>query len=923
MLQYCIDSLSRTEDTPVVIHCSGWLADTENLKTEIMLADLSDSEALVDTVRTYRPDLKQIFRNCDGDNGFDLKIICNEPEKLKLIFTNGKERISLPLPELKAGKRLLKMNSKQKTVIFLRQLKSRLAYFLSMPVLGLKIIKNSLFKLSPSFQKFYMKKIYTKLHPEISFSSPEQENNFQKSTWGEHILLASHFADGSGAPMLALNIARTLYGFGFNLHIIVMRDGELHDSFSKLGTVDVVTSEDELRNKLQEWENNSIKIKKAFLNTTLTGIFAKVLKEAGITTVNLIHEMPGTVTVMGQHEAANVLRTHADKIVIPSSLISDLWKENNMELPADRCIVMPQPDYHNDLEPLKDDAEKQECHAALCRELNIPENSCIVIGCGSLEIRKAPDVFFQTAFEVSKENPNVHFVWIGDAGDQFYRKKIDLLMLKAPRNTRLLSYRKLNNYYRGADLFFLPSKEDPFPTVGLLASKVGIPVIFCRLCTGLHDLFGNVAGCSSDDYSSDIFTKLILKHASDRDFSKQAGAEFLNIYGKKMYSFRDYVQSLYELAGEDLPKITAIIPNYNYANFLPERVESIVNQTFPVYELLILDDCSKDNSAEVAEKLIRKYKNHFRGGIQYLPNEQNAGVFRQWYKGVSLAKGDLIWIAEADDKCRETMQSKLVHAFRDPLVKIAYAQSALIDGDGEIYSETFLQHTFHISKYKWTQDYIWDARTETETALAIKNTIPNASGALIRKTAFSQIPEDLFSYKVIGDWFAYLHMIQDGKVAFCAEPLNLYRRHPGSVVAKNPDRLLEELKTLYAVICEKFEVSNYTRSQMLREFNETRLLLKSSIKMTEPAADQFREDKPVEYWILPEDVDWNGFKAEISKSNAAYLFIMLSGNNTEFPSNAAETFNGSVHVFWKNEVKNKEFLKNFTTWQSGCKEKTV
>ena len=375
-----------------------------------------------------------------------------------------------------------------------------------------------------------------------------------------------------------------------------------------------------------------------------------------------------------------------------------------------------------------------------------------------------------------------------------------------------------------------------------------------------------------------------------------------------MYSFRDYVQSLYELAGEDLPKITAIIPNYNYANFLPERVESIVNQTFPVYELLILDDCSKDNSAEVAEKLIRKYKNHFRGGIQYLPNEQNAGVFRQWYKGVSLAKGDLIWIAEADDKCRETMQSKLVHAFRDPLVKIAYAQSALIDGDGEIYPETFLQHTLHVSKYKWTQDYIWDARTETETDLAVKNTIPNASGALIRKTAFSQIPEDLFSYKVIGDWFAYLHMIQDGKVAFCAEPLNLYRRHPGSVVSKNPDRLLEELKTLYAVICEKFEVSNYTRSQMLREFNETRLLLKSSIKMTKPAADQFREDKPVEYWILPEDVDWNGFKAEISKSNAAYLFIMLSGNNTEFPSNAAENFNGSVHVFWKNEVKNKEFL---------------
>lgn len=914
MLQYGIDKLSLTEGSPAVIYCSGWLADTENLKTEIKLADHSDSSAVIDVKRVPRPDLK--CSNSGSNAGFELKITCNAPDKMILIFTNGTESRSVDLRKLEAdlGKDLQTAASKSGKPQW--RCKFWLTYIMTLPVQGLKILKNFLFKKSPVFQKFYLRHIYSILHPEVSFSFPVSDGIFQKSTWGEHILLISHFADGSGAPILALNIARTLYGFGFNLHIVLMRDGELHNSFNQFGTVDVITSEDDFRNKLHEWKKDSIEIRKAFLNTTLSGIYSRILKEAGVTVVNLIHEMPETVTVMGQHEAAETLRKYADKIVVPSSLISDLWKENNLELPEDRCIVMPQPDYHSDLEPLRDDAEKQECHAALCRELNIPEDSYIVIGCGMLEVRKAPDVFFQTAFEVCKGNPKVHFVWIGNAGDQFYRKKIELLMSKIPRNTQLLSYRKLNNYYRGADLFFLPSKEDPFPTVGLLASKVGIPIVFCRRCTGLRDLFGGINNCSADKYSTEVFRNLISKHASNLEFSKQAGAEFQRIYLEKMYSFRNYVQKLFELTGEKLPQITAIIPNYNYAEFLPERVKTIADQTFPIHELLILDDCSKDNSAEVAEILIQKYKNHFPGGIRFIPNERNAGVFRQWYKGVSLAQGELIWIAEADDMCRNTMQAKLVHAFRDPDVKLAYAQSALIDKNGEVYSETYLQYTHNISKYKWRTDYLWDAKTEIETALAVKNTIPNASGTLIRKTAFSQIPEKLFTYKIIGDWFAYLHIIKDGKIAFCAESLNLYRQHPGSVVAKNPDRMFEELKELHGYICDEFNVSNYTRSQMQREFNQIRLTLKSSIKPPESDIHQQKENKPVEYWLIPENIDWKIFKENISCSKAAYLFIMLDSTDIIFPSSVAEAFGGVIHVFWKNDHKDNAFLQKFTIWEN-------
>lgn len=917
MLQYSLERVARTEGNSAIVYCSGWLGDTDGAPTRISLSAPDGANVKIDVIKTPRPDVKNLFRRIEVDCGFELEILGDDRDRAELVFSNGTESVSIPVPKLEAGMVRMEVACASRKALFMRKFRARFTYLALLPVRLMKIVKNRLFRWSPAFQRFYMKHIFTRLHPGFSYQPEETEDGGCRiSPWGEHLLLVSHFADGSGAPVLALNIARTLYGFGFNLHIIVMRYGELYDSFRKFGTVDVIDSEKGLRAKLAEWEKASIRIRKAFLNTTLAGVFAGVLREHGATVVNLVHEMSDTVTVMGQHRAAELLRKNADRIVLPSTLLLEEWEKAGMPLPPERCVIMPQPDYHSDLEPLKDEDEKRACHAALCREFDIPEDSYIVIGCGTLETRKAPDVFFRTAIEVCRKDPRVHFVWIGDQGDVFYRRKIELIREECPGNTRLLPYRKLNNYYRGADLFFLPSKEDPFPTVGLLAAKVAIPVVFCRRSTGLRDLFGGVEGCSSAEYSAATFRELILRLAADRGRSVRQGAAFQKIYREKMYSFRHYVQSLYELAGEALPRITAIIPNYNYANYLPDRVRSIVEQTFPVYELLILDDCSKDNSAEVAEKLIRQYADRFPGGMRYLPGERNVGVFRQWFKGVTLAQGEFIWIAEADDMCRDTMQSQLVHAFRDPAVKIAYAQSALIDGDGEVYAETFLRHTDNISRRKWLKSYIWDAGAEIETALAIKNTIPNASGALIRKSAFAMIPEEIFSFKVVGDWFAYLHLIAGGKVAFCAEPLNLYRRHPGSVVDKNPERLLEELTKIHRLIHEKFGVSNYTKHQMQLEYDQTCLLLKCALKDSGATADPLDEVRPTEYWLLPADVDWKAFTAALARNGAACLFLCFTDDDSTLPPQVAEAFPGPIHVFWRDDLESSAFLAKFKPWKA-------
>ena len=93
------------------------------------------------------------------------------------------------------------------------------------------------------------------------------------------------------------------------------------------------------------------------------------------------------------------------------------------------------------------------------------------------------------------------------------------------------------------------------------------------------------------------------------------------------------------------PLVSVIVPNYNHARYLEQRLDSVFGQTYPNFEVIILDDSSTDNSLEIINRY--KYNPHLS---QIVVNKTNSGsVFKQWAKGLSLAKGEWIWIAESDD----------------------------------------------------------------------------------------------------------------------------------------------------------------------------------------------------------------------------------------------------------------------------------
>ena len=114
------------------------------------------------------------------------------------------------------------------------------------------------------------------------------------------------------------------------------------------------------------------------------------------------------------------------------------------------------------------------------------------------------------------------------------------------------------------------------------------------------------------------------------------------------------------------PLVSIIIPNYNHARFLDERMQSVLGQTYQNFEVIILDDRSTDNSREVIEKYRSNPKVR-----KILFNDTNSGSpFRQWKKGMELASGD---------SCEPTFLESLVPCFADEHVAFAFCRTTKVD----------------------------------------------------------------------------------------------------------------------------------------------------------------------------------------------------------------------------------------------------
>ncbi len=297
---------------------------------------------------------------------------------------------------------------------------------------------------------------------------------------------------------------------------------------------------------------------------------------------------------------------------------------------------------------------------------------------------------------------------------------------------------------------------------------------------------------------------------------KNFKTDFKKLIGKNKEKGKYTVEELVKLAKkqsklkEEKIKISAVIPNYNYKDFLIRRIYSILNQTTKIYEVIILDDCSKDDSRKLIDEIYEKTKDIIN--IRKIYNTQNSGgAFPQWAKGIEEAKGEYVWIAEADDYCNKNMIRTLLNKVEeDRDIKIAYVDTAFTDYKGNIFLKTIKPEIDVMKTGHWDSDFVDDGLTEIEKYTFLNNTIANVSSCIIKKDDYSNIFNEIKKYRQSGDWVFYLEIMSRGKIAFVNKPLNYYRVHESQITSQmKKEKHLEEIKEIYKYITEKYGTNEF------------------------------------------------------------------------------------------------------------------
>jgi glycosyltransferase involved in cell wall biosynthesis len=225
----------------------------------------------------------------------------------------------------------------------------------------------------------------------------------------------------------------------------------------------------------------------------------------------------------------------------------------------------------------------------------------------------------------------------------------------------------------------------------------------------------------------------------------------------------------------DGPLVSVIVPNYSHADYLDERISTIVNQTYQNIEVLLMDDCSPDESRSVLEEWAAKDDR-----LEVLFNEKNSGSpFAQWARGSAWAKGKYLWIAESDDACELDMLALHVDALeRNAKAVMAYSHSHLVDEEGAFLRDFREDYGFIFGDAsRWKSDFTVEGKVEVARSIIFSNTVPNASGVLFRKSVFDQVGAPETNWLLNGDWLFYARLLQHGELQFFATARNYFRFH--------------------------------------------------------------------------------------------------------------------------------------------------
>ncbi|MDO4752854.1 MAG: glycosyltransferase family 2 protein [Candidatus Saccharibacteria bacterium] len=259
---------------------------------------------------------------------------------------------------------------------------------------------------------------------------------------------------------------------------------------------------------------------------------------------------------------------------------------------------------------------------------------------------------------------------------------------------------------------------------------------------------------------------------------------------------------------KEYKKVSVIVPNYNYAKYLKWRILSIAQQTYLIYELIVLDDASTDGSKTVIKKMVAeagRMKPEMK--IKLIWNKKNSGkAISQWIKGVEAASGDYIWIAEADDISRKDFLVEVMKGFENPDVVLSYAESAIINKYGILLMPNFRRSRDKEGTGHFAKSYIRSGQDEIKEIMAIRCTIPNVSAVVFKNTPnLLRSLKQAEKFEQVGDWYLYAKLLEKGKIFYNRKALNFFRLHKESAT-KRGEVHVKEVAMMHEYFKNKYDL---------------------------------------------------------------------------------------------------------------------
>lgn len=318
-------------------------------------------------------------------------------------------------------------------------------------------------------------------------------------------------------------------------------------------------------------------------------------------------------------------------------------------------------------------------------------------------------------------------------------------------------------------------------------------------------------------------------------------------------------------------KISVALCTYNGEKYIEEQLKSILEQSVPVSEIVVFDDCSSDTTILI----IKQIEENYPGIIHFYKNETNVGFCKNFERALTECTGDYIFFSDQDDVWHSNKVEKIVSFLSETGLYGVFTNGELIDGNGERLDATLFE-TLKVDKYLSTTRLC----PELFTMLCFNENFVTGATLAIKKEAKNIVIPFKTSESIFHDHYIALRLSAIGKFGYINNCLISYRIHPSQQTGMG--KYIEERKCLYDmyhecnlkdkdsieslcdfIITRRIETINIIRTCSFN-YSERVVLIKWYTRLLLPLIFRLKLSRILKYLKWYAHIEWDAFKSRIS-----------------------------------------------------------